>query len=204
MLMTVGCDGLDRTPGCNSDSDCKGARVCIAEECVEAGTQNTQPTPTGTTPKPAAKKSCNEVVTACNCGYTAAYNGTVVQSTECASGFYQYSVCGQCPSGGLAWTTNCKCYLSSCSHGGIGRRESFKNFCLRAWGFKSLCEYGSIKGSSNGRMRRLPQCWFNPNTKERVFFASVAKLAIRARLRILWSNPWGFESLQMHGRVVKR
>lgn len=109
-VLFIGCDVLDRGPGCDSDSDCKGSRVCIAQECIEGGSQNTQPTPSNTTPQPTQKKSCSEQVTACNCNATSAYPGAVGQSQECASGFQEYGVCGQCPSGGYAWMAACKCW----------------------------------------------------------------------------------------------
>lgn len=109
-VLFVGCEALEPNVGCESDSDCKGSRVCVAQECIESGSQNTQPAPTNTTPQPAQKKSCSEQVTPCNCNSTSAYPGAVSQSPECTSGFQEFAACGQCPGGGLAWMTSCKCW----------------------------------------------------------------------------------------------
>lgn len=110
-MLFIGCQALDPGPGCNSDSDCKGTRICISQECVEVGPENTQPTPSNTTTQQVKKKSCSEQVTQCNCNATSAYPGAVSQTPECVSGFQEFAACGQCPSGGLAWTTSCKCWL---------------------------------------------------------------------------------------------
>lgn len=105
-----GCESLDRSLGCYSDTDCKGNRVCSVGECIENGTQVTQTTPSDTTVQTPQKKNCGQTVISCNCNQTQAYPGAVSQTSECTSGFQEFVVCGQCPAGGYAWYTNCKCW----------------------------------------------------------------------------------------------
>lgn len=105
--LVAGCWALEPPPSqeCQSDLDCKGARICVSGSCetpdFEDGSDD------GSTPNQPG--DCWEEAIECNCNSTYAQPGYVEQNIECESGAHIYDVCGQCANGAYAWYTACYC-----------------------------------------------------------------------------------------------